>query len=155
MSAQTRITWRDLLAVRFSRDGDDVSTWRDCWWQFREVARRAGLYVPECPLRENEDPTADLTPSLEYVGPTASSATRIGDAIVGDPLTLGWPSHVAVLVDERERVALSTSKVHGPFAWPAMRHPCEYGVWRPKIALDGTKYEELERQFANEGRRAR
>lgn len=154
MGAITRISWRDLLTVKFSREGEDVSAWRDCWWQFREVARRAGLFVPECPMREAADATEGLTPVLEYVGPTAASATRIADAIIGDPTHLGWPSHVATIVDERARVALSTSKVHGPFAWPALRHPCEYGVWRPKLALDGSRDEELESELAA-GRRAR
>lgn len=147
MTTQTRITWRDLLAVPFATS--------DCWDLAREVARRAGLLVPELPMKEHEDPRGVLTPVLQYIGPTASSAQRVGDLIVGDPTKLGWPSHVAALVDERERVAISTSKAHGPFAWPAMRHPCDYGVWRPKLALDGAKYEELEQQFAYEGRRAR
>lgn len=145
MSAIQRVSWRDLLAVPFAT--------MDCWDLAREVARRCGLLVPELPTREHEDPRGVLTPVLEYIGPTASCATRLCDLIVGDPTKLGWPSHVATLVDERERVAISTSKLHGPFAWPALRHPCDYGVWRPKLTLEGS--EELEREFADEGRRAR
>jgi len=134
MPSVMRIAWRDLLAVKFSREGE-VSTWRDCWWQAREIARRCGFSLPEWPAREQMDARGSLEPLLAYVGPTAASATKLCDLIVGDPTGLGWPSHVATLVDERTKHALSTSERHGPYALPAMRHSCEYGVWRPKMAL--------------------
>ena len=131
-----RIEWRDLLAVPFRFGGEDAGTGLDCWGQARVIARRAGFYVPEWPTRWRDDPSRTMTPALEYVGPVPSCATHIADLLVSDPEELGWPSHVATIIDERTRHALSTSGKYGPYTLPAARHPCTYGVWRPKIRLD-------------------
>lgn len=127
MAASTRIEWYDLMEVPFER--------MNCWAQAREVARRAGLFLPEVVGGDRDDHGAELSPALEYVGPSPSCATRVGDLIVGDPEGLGWPSHVATLVDEVRGWAITTTVKHGPFAWPRGRHSCQHGVWRPKARL--------------------
>jgi hypothetical protein len=130
-----KIEHLDLLAVQFAPRGDDPTIGLDCWGMAREVARRAGLFLPTWPHFTADDPRAELTPFVEFLGDHCTAARKCGDLIIGDPKKLGWPSHVAVLVDELDLVALSTSEVHGAYAWPAFRHACDYGVWRPTRRL--------------------
>lgn len=122
------VEWQDLLRVPFLAGGDDPSIGLDCWGICREVARRAGLAFPPHDWGEAEPGAAWST--FRRIGDRWTALGAVGDLLVSDPERKGYASHVSVVVDAERGIVLSTSKLHGPYSWPAFRVPCDYGVWR-------------------------
>lgn len=110
------IRWRDMLAWPFER--------ANCYDLACEVARRAGLAFPT--IEAWDSAASDLEPAFVRV----AYPDQIADIIASDPEEKGYASHVAAVV--AKGWALSTSRAHGPYCWPIMRHACDRGFWRLK-----------------------
>lgn len=126
--------WIDLLAIPFKAGSDDPDNGGiDCWGQARIVNKRVGRVVPELggerPSRTISEEGCRALVLVASIGtPISTVALETGDMFFSDPSDLGYPSHVATVVEIGW--AVSTCEKHGPYAWPVRRMACDCGVWR-------------------------
>jgi len=121
------IDYRDLLEIKWAEGGEDSATGLDCVGALKIAYARGGHVLAPADMPREWTAETELPSPWRFLGASSVIASELLDVILSHG-ERGY--HVSCLVDERNRLVLTSTKEHGVHSLPVRRVQGIVGVYR-------------------------